>query len=152
LKKVLKIVVIIILPFLTAGFIVFKKISDKALPKTITGTYVSVMPGFVERKIIFRNSDLKGAYFTPPGNNKLRLNEDFTQQYISYKTEVDSFVRHGIWHIKNDSLLLFFPEDSLENTFSGLRFFNELYRHSEMTSCRDSTVKAPLITAFKKIE
>lgn len=137
---------------LAVAYISYKKLSDRSLPKTITGCYISVMPGFLERKIIFRNTDLKGAYFTPTGNNKLLLNDDFTHQYVFYKTKVDSFVRHGTWHIKNDSLILFFPEDSLENKFSGLSFFNELYRHSEMISCRDSTVKAPLITAFKKIE
>src|SRR5690606_28733842 len=151
MKKILKIFLFIGVLLLAGGFIAFKKITDNSLPKDIVGTYVCEMPGFVERKIMFKNTRLKGSYFST-SKDTLHIKEAFTHEYISYNTKNSPWIRHGSWSIQNDSLILFFPENNLEEKFTSLSFFDELYNLGEMTPCRDTMARVPWITSFKKIK
>src|SRR5690606_11883979 len=151
MKKIIKIFLFIGVFLLVGGFIAFKKITDTSLPKNVTGSYTCEMPGFVERKIMFRKTDLKSAYFSTQ-QDTLHLKEDFSYEHISYSAKGLLWIRHGNWNIYKDSLILFYSEDSLEKKFASLKFFNELYNLGEMTFCRDTLIKVPLITTFKKIK
>ncbi len=150
MKKIIKIFLFIGVFLLVGGFFAFKKITDTSLPKNVIGSYTCEMPGFVERKIMFRNTNLKSAYFSTQ-KDTLHLKEDFSLEHISYNSKDIRTILHGNWNIHNDSLILFYSEDSLEKKFTSLKFFNELYNLGEMTFCRDTLIKAPLITNFKKI-
>src|SRR5690606_19300135 len=126
MKKIIKIFLFIGFFLLVGGFIAFKIVTDHSLPKNLTGSYTCEMPGFVERKIMFRKTELKSAYFSTQ-QDTLHLKEDFSYEYISYSAKGLLWIRHGNWNIHNDSLILFYPEDSLEKKFASLKFFDTFY-------------------------
>src|SRR5690606_31758484 len=134
MKKVLKIFLFIGVFLLVGGFIAFKNITDTSLPKNVIGSYTCEMPGFVERKIMFRNTDLKSAYFSTQ-QDTLHLKEDFSLEHLSYNSKDIRTILHGNWNIHNDSLILFFPENRLEKKkkFASLKFFDTFYNLYEMT-------------------
>ncbi len=124
---------------------------NKILPNDLAGNYVSVMPNFLERKIIFKTHNIKGAVFSDNGTKKLTLNKDFTQKYVSYYGKGDSITYKGTWKVKNDSLILHFNEGKSDIRLSRLQFTNKLYNVSNLIRCSDS-VAVKNVSVFKKLK
>jgi hypothetical protein len=151
MSRLKKITLIIAFLLLAGGLYSYKSILEKNLHKDLTGKYVSVMPNFLERKIIFKEHDIKGAVFSHNGTKKLYLNTDFTQKYISYDINGDSTIYKGNWKMKNDSLILYFYEDKITIKFSRLKYSNKFYHIRDVVPCGDS-LSVKDISVFKKLK
>jgi len=141
-----KIILITILLIFVGGLYFY----NKGLPNDLAGNYISIMPNFLERKIIFKTHNIKGAVFSDNGTKKLTLNKDFTQKYVSYYAKGDSTIYNGTWKVKNDSLILHFPERDFNICLTRLQFTNKLYSIGVFFRCTDS-VAIKNVTTFKKV-
>lgn len=146
-----KIVLTAVLLIFAGGLCSYKLMSDRGLPNDLAGNYVSVMPNYVERQLILKTNNIKGAYFADEKVRKICLNKDFTQKIIFYSTKGDSAISKGTWKVKNDSLILHFPERDFNICLTRLQFTNKLYYISNLVRCKDS-VAVKEVNAFKKVK
>lgn len=125
--------------------------SDRSLPKDLAGDYVSVVPNYVERQLILNTNNIKRAYFAHEEVKKIYLNKDFTQKFIFYNSKGDSTISKSTWKVKNDSLILHFPERDFNICLTRLQFTNKLYSINNLIPCGDS-VAVKNVSVFKKVK
>ena len=120
------------------------------------GTYELEKISRVEKILLLKRNKLKGAFFNDERKMVLYLNNDFKQRFVNYREKNgvwDSLVREGTWEIKNDSLLLHFPEDGFQPKIVRVGYTNEFYFLYPVYDCKVRTEEiGKEFNVFKKVK
>lgn len=120
------------------------------------GTYKLERISRPEKILLLGRNKLKTAFFNDERKCVLYLKENFKQRFVVFKEKkgiVDSLVREGTWEIKNDSLLLHFPEDRFQPKIVRIGYTDKFYFLGIVYDCKNRTKEiGKEFTVLKKVK
>lgn len=124
--------------------------------KDFIGTYELKKISRPEKILLLKRNKLKAAFFNDKRERELHLLNDFKQRLVIYKDKngvVDSLVREGTWEIKNDSILIHFPNDDYQPKMVRIGYSDDFYILDNVYDCKIRTKEiAKEFNVLKKIK
>lgn len=109
-----------------------------------------------EKILLLKRNKLKVAFFNDERKSVLYLKKNFKQRFVVYKEKkgvFDSLIREGTWDIKNDSLLLHFPDDVFQPKIVRIGFTDKFYFLNNVYDCKARTEEiGKEFTVLKKVK